>query len=428
MARVGCGWREWDQTRSVVAAEAKEALPELEVEELMQHRPLELQVGTISSSPRTRPGDIVRQKGVAKFSSAMSSETAQELLDVMSHGSSWYDVMLHLKMYVWVLAVAMCDQGISSIVDVSMQALKTRLCFSIFSQTFKCLGQVLTSEFFSRLQKEHPVTMVTSLIIVQSENHNISQCCIYPHIWASQYFPIYPSMPQCLIQSCCIWLFNLNTIYLRCYVYNISQLCQASQIASGADDPITRWDMRLPMDAAIYRGLVEILGKRSGEEAPKILYMQLVSNFHFSFWHDNFHVSPQLGELLDLCIGQWLSWNGQGVGAALEELVGPDAELWELGVVVTEPGAVPRTGSWSSWGTAWIKWNVHRPIRYFSIVHWLLHSVKLIKPWKWMKKDGWKTAFLLGRPIFRAMLVLGRVSLYCKWVRYNYIIQFNAVL
>lgn len=71
-----------------MAAEAKEALPELEVEELMQHRPWELQVGTISSSPRTRPGDIVRQKGVAKFSSAMSSETAQELLDVMSHGSS----------------------------------------------------------------------------------------------------------------------------------------------------------------------------------------------------------------------------------------------------------------------------------------------------------------------------------------------------
>jgi len=38
------------------------------------------------------------------------------------------------------------------------------------------------------------------------------------------------------------------------------------------------------MDAAIYRGLEEILGKRSGEEAlSKILYMQLVSNFHFSF-------------------------------------------------------------------------------------------------------------------------------------------------
>lgn len=314
MARVGCGWREWDQTRSVVAAEAKEALPELEVEELMQHRPWELQVGTISSSPRTRPGDIVRQKGVAKFSSAMSSETAQELLDVMSHGSSWYDVMLHLKMYVWVLAVAMCDQGISSIVDVSMQALKTRLCFSIFSQTFKCLGQVLTSEFFSRLQKEHPVTMVTSLIIVKSENHNISQCCIYPHIWASQYFPIYPSMPQCLIQSCCIWLFNLNTIYLRCYVYNISQLCQASQIASGADDPITRWDMRLPMDAAIYRGLEEILGKRSGEEAlSKILYMQLVSSFHFSFWHDNFHVSPQLWAIGSLHWSMaFLKWAGCG--------------------------------------------------------------------------------------------------------------------
>ena len=412
MARVGCGWREWDQTRSVVAAEAKEALPELEVEELMQHRPLELQVGTISSSPRTRPGDIVRQKGVAKFSSAMSSETAQELLDVMSHGSSWYDVMLHLKMYVWVLAVAMCDQGISSIVDVSMQALKTRLCFSIFSQTFKCLGQVLTSEFFSRLQKEHPVTMVTSLIIVKSENHSISQCCIYPHIWASQYFPIYPSMRQCLLQSCCIWLFNLNTIYLRCYVYNISQLCQASQIASGADDPITRWDMRLPMDAAIYRGLEEILGKRSGEEAlSKILFMQLVSNFHVSFWHTTF-MSHHNCELLDLCIGQWLSWIWAGCGRSFGRIGW--SRCWTLGTGCSGHGA------WSSSSDGrslqLMKGLKHEsnetyivPYCIFQLFNWLLHSIKLIKPWKWMKMDGWKTAFLSGRPIFSAMLVLGRV-------------------
>lgn len=31
----------------------------------------------------------------------------------------------------------------------------------------------------------------------------------------------------------------------------------------------------------------------------------------------------------------------QGAGATLEDLAGPDAELWELGVVVTEPGAAP---------------------------------------------------------------------------------------
>ena len=34
---------------------------------------------------------------------------------------------------------------------------------------------------------------------------------------------------------------------------------------------------------------------------------------------------------------------GQGLGATLEELAGPDAELWELGVIVTEPGAAAWT-------------------------------------------------------------------------------------
>lgn len=33
----------------------------------------------------------------------------------------------------------------------------------------------------------------------------------------------------------------------------------------------------------------------------------------------------------------------QGLGAILEQLAGPDAELWELGVVVTEPGAATWT-------------------------------------------------------------------------------------
>lgn len=106
-------------------------------------------------------------------------------------------------------------------------------------------------------------------------------------------------------------------------------------------------------------------------------------------------------ELLDLCIGQWLSWNGQGVGAALEELVGPDAELWELGVVVTEPGAVPRTGSWSSWGTAWIKWNVHRPIRYFSIVQLTLTLCKANKALKMDEKRWLKDCFPSGKVYFQ---------------------------
>lgn len=36
--------------------------------------------------------------------------------------------------------------------------------------------------------------------------------------------------------------------------------------AAGADDPVTRWDMRLPMDASIYRALEEMLGKSAGDE------------------------------------------------------------------------------------------------------------------------------------------------------------------
>ena len=101
-----------------------------------------------------------------------------------------------------------------------MLASKTRLCFSSFSQTFKCPEQVLTSEFFSRLQQEHPVTMVTSLIIVivKSVSQYIQACPSTARIriseyLISQYFPIYPSMPQCS-QSCCIWLFYLNITYL----------------------------------------------------------------------------------------------------------------------------------------------------------------------------------------------------------------------
>ena len=35
---------------------------------------------------------------------------------------------------------------------------------------------------------------------------------------------------------------------------------------SGADDPVTRWDMRLPMDASIYRALEEMLGKSADDE------------------------------------------------------------------------------------------------------------------------------------------------------------------
>lgn len=154
-----------------------EALPELELEELMQQRPLQLRLGSTSTSPQMRLCDIVRQKGVAKCR-AISEQTAQEVLEFM-----------HLE-------YRRCIQA--SLED-----------------------KALLRHFFSNVQ-----------------------------------------VPK-----------------------------------ASADDPVTRWDMRLPMDASIYRALEEMLGKSAGDE---------------------------------------------GLGATLEELAGPDAELWELGVVVTEPGAAPQ--------------------------------------------------------------------------------------
>lgn len=154
-----------------------EALPELELEELMQQRPLQLRLGSTSQSPQMRLCDIVRQKGVAKCR-AISEQTAQEVLEFM-----------HLE-------YRRCIQA--SLED-----------------------KTLLQHFFSNVQ-----------------------------------------VPK-----------------------------------ASADDPVTRWDMRLPMDASIYRALEEMLGKSAGDE---------------------------------------------GLGATLEELAGPDAELWELGVIVTEPGAAPQ--------------------------------------------------------------------------------------
>ena len=61
---------------------AKEALPELELEELMQQRPLQLRLGSTSTSPQMRLCDTVRQKGVAKCR-AISEQTAQEVLEFM---------------------------------------------------------------------------------------------------------------------------------------------------------------------------------------------------------------------------------------------------------------------------------------------------------------------------------------------------------
>lgn len=56
----------------------------MEVEELMQQRPLQLHLGSVSTTPRAnRLCDTVRQKGVAKYSSALSEQTAQELLKFM---------------------------------------------------------------------------------------------------------------------------------------------------------------------------------------------------------------------------------------------------------------------------------------------------------------------------------------------------------
>jgi hypothetical protein len=48
----------------------------------MQQRPLQLRLGSTSTSPQMRLCDIVRQKGVAKCR-AISEQTAQEVLEFM---------------------------------------------------------------------------------------------------------------------------------------------------------------------------------------------------------------------------------------------------------------------------------------------------------------------------------------------------------
>ena len=64
------------------------------------------------------------------------------------------------------------------------------------------------------------------------------------------------------------------------------------RLFSPVQTPQGRWDLRLPMAPVVYRALSEALAA--------------------------------------------------GTGAALEDLAGPDAELWELGVISTQPGAPPQ--------------------------------------------------------------------------------------
>lgn len=55
----------------------------------------------------------------------------------------------------------------------------------------------------------------------------------------------------------------------------------------------------------------------------------------------------------------------QGLGATLEQLAGPDAELWELGVVVTEPGAA----TWTEFvELQFFSLYYHRHLRYPAII------------------------------------------------------------
>eukprot|EP00913_Durusdinium_trenchii_P029766 g27893.t2 len=166
--------------KSVPFELVREALPEMELEELMQQRPLRLAVATlerVAASATSSRADAVRHKGVTKFQSAVAVQTAAEVLE-----------------------------------------------------------------------------------LVHEEHRRCIHATLQDHSLAQQFFS------------------------------NV----QVPRASEGA--PVTRWDLRLPMEPLIYRALEELLGRSSGEE---------------------------------------------GAGATLEDLAGPDAELWELGVVVTEPGAAP---------------------------------------------------------------------------------------
>ncbi|CAK9019955.1 unnamed protein product [Durusdinium trenchii] len=152
-----------------------EALPEMELEELMQQRPLRLAVATlerVAASATSSRADAVRHKGVTKFQSAVAVQTAAEVLE-----------------------------------------------------------------------------------LVHEEHRRCIHATLQDHSLAQQFFS------------------------------NV----QVPRASEGA--PVTRWDLRLPMEPLIYRALEELLGRSSGEE---------------------------------------------GAGATLEDLAGPDAELWELGVVAPQ--------------------------------------------------------------------------------------------
>ena len=59
------------------------------------------------------------------------------------------------------------------------------------------------------------------------------------------------------------WTSHKNKKKHRHY-YNI--LCFGGD-SLGQDAPVTRWDMRLPMDPLIYRALEDVLGRKAGDEA-----------------------------------------------------------------------------------------------------------------------------------------------------------------
>lgn len=102
-------------------------------------------------------------------------------------------------------------QGIWSIAGAFKQAWKTKLCFSISSPMSRYQRPVLTSDTVR-------------------------------YFWSSMAPLVF------------------KTGRLAC------QFVLSCLTAAGADDPVTRWDMRLPMDASIYRALEEMLGKSAGDE------------------------------------------------------------------------------------------------------------------------------------------------------------------
>ena len=120
----------------------------------------------------------------------------------------------------------------------------------------------------------------------------------------------------------------------------------------------------------------------------------------FSFWHDNFYVSPQLGAIGSLHWSMaFLKWAGCGRSFGR---IGW-SRCWTLGTGCSGHWAwssssdrIPAVDERHESNETYIV-----PYGIFSIVRWLLHSVKLIKPLKMDEKRWLKDCFPSGKAYFQ---------------------------